>query len=165
MERKNHTSLSRTPRGAPKAFAAHVHKLTRRFVKSTPRGRHYFVIPVPSRKRALQIALVLCGLAVASIAGYQAYRYFGPHDYRVSAADVLLSAPNDILASSLKFDDKKQLYNFSHGIATASESRQTGASLTAATIPIDASKGVTVTDPTYKVDLTMTPRFAVAPGK
>lgn len=148
-----------------RSFEGRISSLTRRFIKSTKSGRRFFVIPVPSRQGLIRLGCIILGVIVFATIGYHLYRYFGPHNYRVSAADKILSTPSETIAKSLSFDKSKNAYIFTHGLASNPEGKQTGASLAAATIPVDASKGVTVTDPNYKVDLTMTPKFAVAEGK
>ena len=147
------------------AFVDRVRLLQRRWIKSTQGGRRYFVIPVPTRRGLLRAAIAVVVLAAAVIIGSQLYRYFGPHDYRVSSVDKLLGTPSDILAKDLTFDNEQQVYTFAHGSANTSQSKQTGATLVAARLPVDASKGLTVTDPNYKVDLTMSPHASVAAGK
>lgn len=147
------------------ALVERVRLLQRRWIKSTQGGRRYFVIPVPTRRGLLRAAIALVVLVAAVIIGSQLYRYFGPHDYRVSSVEKLLGTPSDILAKDLTFDNEQQVYTFAHGSANTSQSKQTGATLVAARLPVDASKGLTVTDPNYKVDLTMSPHASVAAGK
>lgn len=149
----------------PSAMFRHIVQLQRHLIKRTRSGKRYFVIPIPSKKQFMWIALGLAIILVLVCAGIQLYRYFGPHSYRISSAETLLGSPSDILAKSLTYDSNKKVYAYSHGSANTTESRQSGATLVAATLPVDAGKGVTVTDPNYKVDLTMSPRAALASGK
>lgn len=136
-----------------------------RLTKVTASGKRYIVFPAPTKKGLLKFSLVaLIVLAVIAI-GLQLYRYYGPHNYRLSSVQKLLSSPSEVLAKRLTFDAKKRLFLFTNGIANTPESRQTGASLVSATIPVDAHKGMVVTDPNYKVDLTIAPQFAVTSGK
>lgn len=141
-------------------------KVTRRFVKSTAAGKQYFVVPVPSRRTALIIAAALVALLALLLVGWQLYRYFGPHNYQVSSVRTLLSPTSDVIARGITYDKKTQNYHFTHGTSAGTpELKQTGATVISATIPTNATKGMTVTDPNYKVDVKMTPRFAVADGK
>ena len=166
MKRKIRTKHEAYSRGNWwQALVDRVRLLQRRWIKSTQGGRRYFVIPVPTRRGLLRAAIAVVVLAAAVIIGSQLYRYFGPHDYRVSSVDKLLGTPSDILAKDLTFDNEQQVYTFAHGSANTSQSKQTGATLVAARLPVDASKGLTVTDPNYKVDLTMSPHASVAVGK
>ncbi len=166
MDRKKRTHRHSVVRRDWRTRLRDLRTLPRQFIKATQSGQRYFVVPVPTRRTLIRTGLVLIGLLLLTLLGYQLYRYFGPHAYRVSSADTLLGAPSDILAKSLTYDAKNRTYSFSHGAAAAAtEAKQTGATLVAATIPVDAGKGLTVTDPNYKVDLTMTPRLAVAEAK
>lgn len=136
-----------------------------KWIKTTASGKRYFTIPVPDKRSIKRAAIVVGAIILLSILGYQLYRYFGPHNYRVASAEKLLGHPNDILAKSIKYDSKERKYTYLHGMANTKESRQTGANLVSATIPTNASKGVEVTDPTYKSSLKMTPQFPLAEGK
>jgi len=154
-----------TLRSMWKAIVRHAHTFSKQFVKKTKDGRRYFVIPVPSLKNLIRILIIVVGLGVVLYFGYQLYSYYGPHNYKVSAADKLLSSPSTILAKDLTFDSKKKVYTFSHGTANGTETKQSGATLVSATIPADPTKGVTITDPNYKIDLGITPNIAVADGQ
>ncbi|MFZ1801714.1 MAG: hypothetical protein WAU03_02250 [Candidatus Saccharimonas aalborgensis] len=166
MKRKIRTKHEAYSRGNWwQALVDRVRLLQRRWIKSTQGGRRYFVIPVPTRRGLLRAAIAVVVLVAVVIIGSQLYRYFGPHNYRVSSVDKLLGTPSDILAKDLTFDNEQQVYTFAHGSANTSQSKQTGATLVAARLPVDAGKGLTVTDPNYKVDLTMSPQASVAAGK
>ncbi len=136
-----------------------------RWIKSTASGKRYLTIAIPSKKQAVRIAISVAIVIALAVIGYQLYRYFGPHNYRVSSAEKLLPAPNAVLAKSIKYDDKKREYSYAHGMTSSEESRQTGATVSSAIIPASANKGITVTDPVYKVDLKMTPLMSLADGK
>ncbi|MFZ1317473.1 MAG: hypothetical protein WAQ26_03420, partial [Candidatus Saccharimonas aalborgensis] len=139
--------------------------LVKRFTKVTASGKRYIVIPAPTKKGLLRFGLIIVIVTAITAIGYQLYRYYGPHNYQLSSAGKLLTPPSDVLAKSLLFDAKQQIYSFINGRASTPESKQSGAGLVAATIPVDAAKGMVVTDPNYKVDLTITPQFAVANGQ
>lgn len=142
-----------------------VRELPRRWIKSTRSGKEYLTIPLPTRRQFIHGLVIVVGLIFIFIFIAQLYRYFGPQNYRVSSADKILPSPSDILAKDLKYDSKARAFTFSHGSANTIESKQSGGALVAASLPVDATKGITVTDPNYKVDLTMTPRLAVSEGK
>ena len=135
------------------------------FIKKSASGKRYFVLPVPSRRQLISMAIGLIIATIVSYVGIWLYQYFGPHNYRLSSAEKLLSAPSMILAKSITFDSKKQTYTFSHGAIDSDQSRQSGATLVAASLPVHAAKGITVTDPNYKVDIGITPQIDVMDGK
>lgn len=109
---------------------------------------------------------VVAAIAVLSIVGWQGYRYFGPHSYEIGRAESLLSQKSSLLADSITFDEDSGVYRFTHGISGgAPDLKQTGPTVVAASIPVKASKGTVVTDPNYKIDLTMTPEFSLANGR
>ncbi len=165
MDRKKSNKKRPVLGGLWRRFIAYWQALSSRFIKTTKSGRRYFVIPMPARKTLLRVGIIAVIVTVLTVIGYQLYCYFGPHDYRLSSAERILSSPSDILAKDLVFDNKAQVYNFAHGAASTGETKQTGATLVSASLPVSASKGLTVTDPNYKIDLTMTPQIAVADGK
>ena len=146
-------------------FVEHCSNLLRRFTKQTTGGKRYIVIPAPTQKSLLRFGLIVLLAAVIIAIGYQLYRYYGPHSYQLSSVQKLLSSPNETLTKNLRFDDKKQVYSFMNGQTDTAESKQTGASLVSAIIPVDASKGMVITDPHYKIDLTIAPQFAIAHGE
>ncbi len=134
-------------------------------VATSPKGGRFLVMKLPSRQQLTRAGIVVTSLAVATILAIYAYRYFGPQNYRISHADALLGTASEVLAKHVSYDAKAKHYTFNYGTAASLEAKQTGATLVAATIPTDASKGVTVTDPAYKLDMTMTPRMPLAEGK
>ncbi len=135
------------------------------FIKRTAAGKRYFVLPVPSKRQLLKAALVVIGTVAVCWIGTTIYRYVGPHSYRVSSADILLSRVDATVAKMLKYDAAAKAYTFSHGLAASGETASTSASQIKATIPTDASKGVSVTDPLYQATFTMTPTTATVTGK
>ena len=135
------------------------------FTKSTVSGKRYFVIPVPTRKKLIRLCVALASLLILSYIGWLLYVYYGPHSYQIAAASKLLSAPSELFEKNLRYDSAKKLYTFSYGNAPISGNKQSSNARVAATIPVDAAAGVTVTDPNYKVDLKMTPKLALAEGK
>ncbi len=164
-KKKRFTHLPPVARRNLPALVQHLTQLPQRLVKRTRSGKQYFVVPVPTKKQLLWIGGSCVVILILLYAGFQLYRYFGPHNYRVSSAEKLLGNPSDILAKGITYDSAKRAYVYSHGTANTGETRQTGSTLVSATLPVDASKGVTVTDPNYKVDLTMAPRAALADGQ
>lgn len=163
--KKRAVRLGHLPRRFWHALIKYVTSRSIPFVKSTRSGKLYFAIPLPSRRGFLRFCIVLIVLAIVVFAGYRLFRYFGPHSYAVSSASRLLPATSPSLAGSMSFDSSKRVYTFSSGTATSDTSRQTDATPVTATLPMEAGKGVTVADPTYKVEFGMIPRFALANGK
>ncbi len=166
MDIKKHVAkLGQQPRRAWYAFVRYVQSLPKRFIKRTVTGKRYLTLPLPSRKGLIRLVIVTVGIALVVTIGYQLYLYFGPHSYAVNSAAKLLPTPSRTVSDSLTFDSAKQVYSFKGGTATSDTSRQTDATPVTATLPVKASSGITVTDPTYSVDLGMTPKFALADGK
>lgn len=165
MQHKNRIKRPSSLRSREEGLIQRASAWLKHFTKVTKTGKRYFVIPVPSRGSFIRLLLFLVGLLLISVIGYQLYRYYGPHTYRVSAAERLLSPPSSVLAKSLTFDSKKELYSLTYGTEPSAEQAQADTTVTAARIPVRAAQGVTVTDPKYDVNLTMTPQFAVADGK
>lgn len=147
------------------AVLGRVRQLPKRWIKSTKSGKEYLTIPIPTRRQFIRGCLIAVGALVVIFVIVQLYRYFGPQNYGVSAAEKILTSPSDILAKDLTYDSKAHAFNFSHGAANNTENKGSGASLVAATLPTDAAKGITVTDPNYKIDLTMVPHLSVSEGR
>ncbi len=134
--------------------------------KHTEKRDYYQLrLPVPTRQDLLTIAIILAVIAGAIYITQRIYTYFGPHTYRVAAADSLLSAPSERLANDIEFDPVTQAYSFESGAVASIETVQTGAPLLSASIPRDAGAGMTLTDSTYKLDLTMTPKMDLMTGR
>ncbi len=147
------------------ALVRNASTLMKRWVKPTRSGKLYLAIPLPSRKALIRFSIVAVLLLAITFVGYNLYRYFGPHSYAVNSASSLLPTPSAALANSISFDSSKHVYKFASGTATNDASRQTQATPVTATLPVNASDGVTVSDPTYSIDFSMTPQYALADGK
>ncbi len=148
-----------------KASLERISAIPRQWVKSTKSGKEYLAIPLPTRQQWIRIGIVVSAILLLALVAVQLYRFYGPQNYRLSSAETILASPSDILAKDLKYDTKTRTFSFSHGSANTSETRQNGATLVSATLPADATKGITVTDPNYKVDLVMKPIVKAAEGK
>lgn len=122
-------------------------------------------MPLPSRPQMKKILITGVIIVVAATIGTILYRYYGPHSYQLAAAGKLLSVPTDAIGKHLTFDKAKKVFTFAYSNANSKESRQAAATQVAAVIHSDAGKGMTITDPNYKIDVTMTPRLAVTEGK
>jgi hypothetical protein len=86
--------------------------------------------------------------------------------YAMGPAGALLPEANQSMASKLKYDTKNQTFTFNNGINLPStESTGIGSSQISATAYQDASKGLSVTDSVNKIDVSMTPKFSLLPGK
>lgn len=140
-------------------------RFRQRFIKATANGKRYFVVPVPSRSLVVKGFLLLALTIILSLVGYQLYRYFGPHNYRLSHAEKLLTPASAYIGKSLRFDAKDNVYQFSHGMNPSPESRQTGSNYVTASLPVVAARGMTITDTTHNTELGMKPHFALAEGK
>jgi hypothetical protein len=92
--------------------------------------------------------------------------YFVQHSYALGGAGSLLQPVNQPMADELKYDTRKQVFNFNtdSGAASSGIIKNTGSQMTA-TAYQDASKGIVVTDPINKVDFTLTPKFGLAAGR
>jgi N-acetylneuraminic acid mutarotase len=154
-----------TRRGVTKLFSRSKQSRTR-WIRSTADGRKFFVAPLPNRSRLLLALSIVLALIIFWVIATTTYHFFGPHNYRVSHIESILSKPNEIFARSLTFDEEKNVYTFVHGTSAGTpDQKQSGATTVSASIPVDAGKGVVVTDPNYKIDVSMKPRIALAAGK
>ncbi len=135
------------------------------FIKSTKNGKRYLAIPLPKPRTVKIVLLALVAVSLIVFLAWRAYRFLGPQDYRISSANSILAPTSDVIANSIKYDEKEKLYSYEHGLANGSETRQTGATLAGAKIPVNAKKGLTVSDPNYATDLTITPQFPLAEAK
>ncbi len=133
--------------------------------KTSTRDKLHLNIPMPTRRDLIVAAIVALAASILAFGTYQLYYYFGPHNYEVANAQRLLSPPSERLSSALKYDKKEHRYVFETGNANSDESQKTGPSLMSAKISPNASTGVTLTDSTYKVDLTMKAHLSLAKGK
>jgi hypothetical protein len=92
--------------------------------------------------------------------------FFELQAYAIGPAGSLLQPISLPMTDKLKYDSKQQLFNFNNGQALPSnESRQTGAQQISAVAYQDPTRGLSVTDPINKVDLSLTPKFSLLPGK
>lgn len=90
------------------------------------------------------------------------------YSYDLGSAEELLPLKNDAIAKKLVLDTKNSTYQFNAGYSPTQASDQQNAGTTphiTATIPQQASKGITVSDPVNKTDFTMTPKFGTWEGK
>ncbi len=166
MNKKNRTAFHRWLDSIiNRVHSRYFLSVNHRWIKSTANGKRYLTIPVPEKKQVIKLAIIFVITTLLAIAGYQIYRYFGPHEYRISQAEKILTVSSPVLAKSITYDEKKREYTFIHGMANSSDNKQTGASLVSAILPSDASRGITVTDPTYKIDLVMKPHLTLAEGQ
>jgi N-acetylneuraminic acid mutarotase len=88
------------------------------------------------------------------------------HTYALGASGSLLEKADSQLASKLQFDPGKAIFTFNAGYnpLTAGGTSSGGPKITAIASQ-DASKGLSVTDPTSQSDFTITPKFGVLQGR
>lgn len=165
MSIRKQTSSARSLRFKWRDLINRIHTLPQKFIKRSQAGKKYLAMPIPTRQQLVRGALVILGILIIAIIGFQLYRYFGPHNYRLSSVEAIIGKGSDFLAQSLKYDDKKNSFIFTHGSSQTIETKQTGATLVSASMPVEASKGMTVTDPNYKIDVTMKPIATLSIGK
>lgn len=109
-------------------------------------------------------AVLLCGLLATG--GWTAWWWYGPHSYMLSTAASVLPEPNDYLSKKITFDAKKAAYTFNNGNTNGdSEQRTNASSEVSVFLSQNAARGIKVSDPANKVDITLTPQFAVTGGK
>ena len=108
------------------------------FIKSTKNGKRYLAIPLPKPRTVKIVLLALVAVSLIVFLAWRAYRFLGPQDYRISSANGILAPTSDVIANSIKYDEKEKLYSYEHGLANGSETRQTGATLAGAKIPVNA---------------------------
>ena len=91
--------------------------------------------------------------------------FFIHYTYSLGNASSLLSPINQPMADEISHDSKQKLYTFTNGSASTAEISQTGAQKISAVIHEDASKGISVTDATNKIDFGLTPKYKLLGGK
>ncbi len=92
--------------------------------------------------------------------------YLIQHTYALGNAGDLLPTTSFAMSQKIKFDGKQGTFNFNQGFSPALPGQATvlGPQITAVANQ-DPSKGVTVTDPVNKMDLTITPKMQLSPGQ
>lgn len=79
--------------------------------------------------------------------------------FKIAQASGLLPKTSPAMASKIKLDAKTQTYKFNEGYQSDPANQVgRGGPLITASLPKDASKGITTTDPISKVDFTVTPQ-------
>jgi hypothetical protein len=94
--------------------------------------------------------------------------YLVNHTYALGAgASALLEKTDSALADKLQFDSTKGDFNYNAGYnpMQSTGTDQSGGPQISATANVDASKGLTVTDPLNQIDFSITPQFKLLPGK
>jgi N-acetylneuraminic acid mutarotase len=94
--------------------------------------------------------------------------YLVNHTYALGAgASALLQKSDSALADKLQFDATKGDFNYNAGYnpMRSDGADQSGGPQISATANVDASKGLTVTDPFNQIDFSITPQFRLLPGK
>lgn len=105
-------------------------------------------------------------IAVAQLAAVSQPLFFVQPTYALGTADSLLAPVSRSLAQRVKYDAGQKAFTFNDGyVPAAKDMAQTPAPRITATAYEDAAKGVTVSDPVYKIDFTLKPRFGVRAGK
>lgn len=118
-----------------------------------------------NRRARFCLILVLSAFILFGLIGF-ASSYFRSPDYELGVANSLLPTANQSMADRVRYDAKQQVYNFNTNYSPAvSNLLKSTNSEASATAYQDASKGVTVTDPLNKINLTMTPKFDLAKGR
>lgn len=119
------------------------------------------------RTRRMRISAGLALFVILSAEAYILLQPFFTHDaYALGAANSLISPASPSMAQKIKYDVGQQAYTFNTGyIPSAPGVAQSPGARIAAVAHQDAAKGVTVSDPTYKTDFTLTPQFDLLPGK
>lgn len=93
--------------------------------------------------------------------------FFKENAYALGESGALLSAPNQMVADRIKFDETKQTYSIdAKAVAQSADNPSFGDSnLAGVTLHKDPSKGVTVSDPNNNIDFSMTPQFDLSSGR
>lgn len=86
--------------------------------------------------------------------------------YKLADAKSLLTQPNNVTASKIKFDEKEKSYNFDNEKNNKnSETIQTGATKVISKIYQEPEKGVEVTDSNNKISFNLTPLYKLKKGQ
>jgi len=92
--------------------------------------------------------------------------YFVTRAYALGTAGSLLSPINQPMADELKYDAMKQTFKFDDGsTGPTPDLIESTNNQVSATTYVDASKGISVTDPVNKVDFNVTPNFGTGQGR
>lgn len=105
------------------------------------------------------------GIVVIGLLAYAAWWLWAPASYELHTANSLLPRIPNSMAQRLVFDAKKKLYSFDNGRPQPSNEQAGTFAQIQTTAHQDASKGVTVTDPTTNTSFTMKPLFSTASAK
>lgn len=109
------------------------------------------------------LALVAFLLLAAQIISF-IQPFFVTKTYALGPAGSLLLPISQPMADKLHYDSAQQAFAFA-GQQPASSDLLGSTTQAGATLPKDAGKGLTVSDPTSKTDLGMTPKFGTVDGK
>ncbi len=117
--------------------------------------------------RWLRSGLAL-GIALLFMAGLiSIFRPDTSYDpYQVGPAAQLLKPVSQVHADRLDYDDSQEQFSFNDGyVPSAPEIAQTNTVKISAKAYRDASKGITVSDPAKKIDISLSPLFDLLPGR
>ena len=117
-----------------------------------------------ARMRATALAVTGVFLTVELLTLMQPF--FTVQTYNLGRADALLTPVNQSMARKLQYDQSTAAYQFNkEAAAQPTTIHNASKPKVSAVAPLDAAKGVTVTDPVNKIDLTMKPKFEIVAGR
>ena len=118
------------------------------------------------RHRMIRSEAMLCLVALLIAQGASLLQpYFTQHAYDIGKATTLLSDVNEFMAKKLTYDAGHQVFSFNNGQAAKASDTVNGGHLVTATAAKDPSRGITVSDPTNQIDLSLIPKFNLLAGK
>lgn len=120
-------------------------------------------------KKPVRYSLIAAAAVILIVEVFPAIEPFlHGYSYDLGRAEELLPTRNEAIAKKLVFDPKNSSYEFNTGYTGQLASEQQSINISSritASIPEQASKGITVNDPTNQLSLTMTPKFGTWSGK
>jgi N-acetylneuraminic acid mutarotase len=123
-------------------------------------------IPFLQRLRIRLTLIVTAGVIIFTQLLGVLQPYLLPHAYALGSADSLLLPVSQPMAAKLKLDTKTRTFTFNKDyVAPTSDNAGNTTSQATASVPADASKGISVTDTANKVDFTLTPQFETWQGR
>lgn len=124
------------------------------------------VMKILTARLRWRLLLAVAVLVLADVFGL-INPYFKETSYALGKSAELLPTPNQTVAGRIKFDEVQQRYNIEAAATTTSaDSPVYGESnLAGLTAHKDPSRGITVSDPSSKIDFTMTPQFDLLEGR
>lgn len=116
----------------------------------------------------LRVSLITMALVIVASQIYPLVEGFlTPHSYDLGRSEPLLQKTNESLGKKLELSakDNSFMFNQDYSPVNQTDSSTFGGAAIKATANVDASKGLTVTDPNLNIDFTIKPQFQTLSGR